>query len=46
MNDIERRIAELRWMLESGQVTEPCWTNFLKLEIEELGAYLTRSEAA
>lgn len=46
MNVVERRIAELRWMLESGLVTDPCWINFLKLEIEELGDGFERMEAA
>lgn len=46
MNNIERRIAELRWMLDSGYVTDWCWINFLKMEIEELEADAHRLEAA
>ncbi|GIO83520.1 hypothetical protein J25TS5_04520 [Paenibacillus faecis] len=46
MNQVERRIAELRWMLESGEVTDLCWINFLKLEIEELEVFVQRLEAA
>ncbi|MCM3701870.1 MULTISPECIES: hypothetical protein [Paenibacillus] len=41
-----RRICELRRMLESGRVTDLCWINFLKLEIEELEADLRVLEAA
>lgn len=46
MRNIERRIAELRWMLESGQVTDPCWITFLELEISELSGYTTALEVA
>jgi|GEM_PF-6615372 len=46
MNQVERRIAELRWMLESGEVTDPCWITFLQMEIDELEACSHRLEAA
>lgn len=40
-----RRICDLRRMLESGQVTAPCWITFLQMEIEELEADMRRLEA-
>lgn len=43
---IWRRICDLRRMLASGQVTAPCWINFIKMEIEELEADMRLLEVA